>query len=142
MKRIYFAFCAVLLLASAACSNGAVERLVKSADEINAVAPMNLGNGIWMESAEYDDNNFTIVYKSDEEFSTVKSIAKASGASKNFMATYLTSREGRALYDALNAADASLTMLYVGKQSNDTARIEFTSADLKDMMGRSRQRKI
>ena len=133
MKRNYIAFIVCALLVSAGCSDSSRERLMKSADEINAASPMNLGNGIWMDSAEYEGDNFTIVYKSDEEYANVKSIEKASKASKNFMATYLTSLEGKALYNALNAAGANLTMLYVGKQSNDTARIVFTSADLKSM---------
>lgn len=133
MKRNYIAFIVCALLVSAGCSDSSRERLMKSADEINAASPMNLGNGIWMDSAEYEGDNFTIVYKSDEEYANVKSIEKASKASKNFMATYLTSLEGKALYNALNAAGANLTMLYVGKQSNDTAKIVFTSADLKSM---------
>lgn len=131
MKKIQLAIITSLLILFAGCSNAAEEQLVKSADEINALSPVDLGNGITINSAFYDDNKFTIKYSVDESFRSMETLRKGFKASKQFIDSYMAGPESNKLREALIAADASYELLYVGNQSKDTMTIEYTPADLK-----------
>ena len=78
--NLIIAVCLVILVS--ACGNNAKNRLATTATQLNAELPMNLGNGVEMDSVAYDteENTFNFYYSLSETFNSISSMRNAHDA--------------------------------------------------------------
>lgn len=130
---------ACVLLVLAGCTDTARKQLEKAAEEINGQCPIELGNGMALSEAAYDndDNSFVITYVSDESIVPVAGLRNASDAQKAFLANYFSTEEGNKFLEAITDADAGITLRYVGEVSNDTVTLTLPAEEVKSMTAAS-----
>lgn len=139
MKKLINIFCIVSLIAlMTSCAKTYQAKLHATADQINKELPMDLGNGISMDSLSYDTDYNTIVfhYSISEEIQTIKNLRNAREAQRRFLQNYLSSQQGNEFTKLLTDADANIRLEYTGRKSGDKVSLDFYSNEIKELQNK------
>lgn len=139
MKKLINIFCIVSLIAlMTSCAQSYQAKLRTTADQINKELPMDLGNGISMDSLSYDTDDNTIIfhYSLSEDIQTIKNLRNAREAQRRFLQNYLSSQQGNEFTKLLADADANIRLEYTGRQSGDKVSLDFYSNEIKELQNK------
>lgn len=119
-----------------ACTESYQNKLRDTAEQINRELPMDLGNGINMDSISYDSDDNTLIfhYSLSEEFQTISSMRGAHDAQRRYLTSYLSSQSGNQFTKLLVDAKANICLEYYGAKSGDKTSITFYSNEIKEIL--------
>ena len=135
-KLLYIFLCAGLISLATACSDSNRSRLAVTADQINRELPMDLGNGVGLDSVTYDngDNTICFHYSISEETQTINNLRGAHDAQRRFLRSYLSGQEGNEFAKMVVDADANITLEYTGRVSGDKVSLTFFNNEIKEIV--------
>lgn len=135
MKKIIYFTIAALVLMVCACTDASRNKLRQGIEQLNAGCPMNIGDGVTMLPADYntDDNVLTLNYTSSEEYVTVTKLREADNIQRRVLNSFFSYGQGKEFLKIVNDADAAISIRFIGLQTGDTAVIDYTSKELKEL---------